>query len=433
MKYIMIENKGVIEKEALTLLGASTKRDDSSKIGFFGSGNKYAIATFLRLGVPFRIFSGTDEIHVSTEDVDYRGKTFARICINGESTSLTTDMGPQWEEWMAIREWVSNSMDEGESLTLMSTEEVTGKEGYSRFYIGHVPSIKTIIDEWNSLFTFDRRDCLYSSEKGKIFSHTKKDEGLLLFRKGIRVHKGDSRRSIFEYDIPTLPINESRVVDSIYTASFHVARFLASVDDPSIIRKLFRSLSKSKDYFESEIDWKYSSVYELPDSWWQTVHNKDIIVNSVAEYYEDITRKNNYYLVNSNMAFLLNRVYGDALKIYGLSSDGNVFAYKKVEKTKKIDYLLVECVEFLKKAQYEISYPIEVVAFERDHVLGMAQDNTILLSDKVFEKGKKEIVSTIIEENEHLKTSYADCTRPFQNHFINMFISEKEDRFGMYL
>ena len=45
MNYLMIENKGVLDTEALVLIGASTKRDEEGKIGFFGSGNKYALAT----------------------------------------------------------------------------------------------------------------------------------------------------------------------------------------------------------------------------------------------------------------------------------------------------------------------------------------------------------------------------------------------------
>ena len=46
--YLIIRNKGIIVEEAITLLGASSKRDDDSKIGYFGSGLKYALACFLR-------------------------------------------------------------------------------------------------------------------------------------------------------------------------------------------------------------------------------------------------------------------------------------------------------------------------------------------------------------------------------------------------
>ena len=47
--------------------------------------------------------------------------------------------------------------------------------------------------------------------------------------------------------------------------------------------------------------------------------------------------------------------------------------------------------------------------------------------------GKKEIAMTIIEENEHLKTGLKDETRDFQNHFINMFLSQMEERIAHFL
>lgn len=46
---------------------------------------------------------------------------------------------------------------------------------------------------------------------------------------------------------------------------------------------------------------------------------------------------------------------------------------------------------------------------------------------------KKEIVATIIEENEHLKTGYGDKTKAFQSHFINLYLSEIEERIGYFL
>ena len=56
-KFIKIESKGNIDPQAFVLLGASTKRDDESKIGFFGSGLKYSIAYLLRNNIEFKVFS----------------------------------------------------------------------------------------------------------------------------------------------------------------------------------------------------------------------------------------------------------------------------------------------------------------------------------------------------------------------------------------
>jgi len=54
-KYILIQNDGEIETNSFELIGASTKRDDKTKIGFFGSGLKYSIAYMMRKGIEFKI------------------------------------------------------------------------------------------------------------------------------------------------------------------------------------------------------------------------------------------------------------------------------------------------------------------------------------------------------------------------------------------
>jgi len=94
-------------------MGISSKRGDEEKIGFFGSGNKYSIALLLREKIPFKIFSGEKEVKFTTDTVMFRGQTYEQIRINGEPTSLTTSMGPDWEPWFAIREMYCNAVDEG--------------------------------------------------------------------------------------------------------------------------------------------------------------------------------------------------------------------------------------------------------------------------------------------------------------------------------
>jgi len=431
MNYLMIENDGVLDVSSLILIGASTKRGDDSKIGFFGSGNKYAIATLIRAGVPFKIFAGEKEVVVSTEDVNFRGVEFKKILIDGQATSLTTDMGPQWEEWMAIREWVSNSIDEGGSKISKEESEMVGVEGKTRFYVGHTAKIKSIVNNWDSLFTYDRKGVAYESYDGKIFEHIDKKRELILFRKGIKVYDGDGKKSLYQYDLDDFFINESRIISSASLASNKVGSFLGRVEDVSIVKNILRHCNSSSPYWEATIDWRWS-VSRLSSAWIEEVKSKAIIVDSVADFFSDIQKSKPHYIVNVSMASMLLRNI-DGLTVYGLNETGEVTAYKSVEVTPKIDYLLQESVNFLNNTKYNIKYPIEVVSFEKKNVLGMAHDGKILLSESVFNLGKKEIISAIIEENEHLNTGFSDCTRAFQTHFITMFLSEKEERFNIYL
>lgn len=104
-KYILIQNDGEIESNSFELIGASTKRNDTTKIGFFGSGLKYSIAYMIRNDIGFRIFSGEQELCFSTIPEKLKDQTFDRICINGKPTSYTTTMGPTWtEDWLILRE-----------------------------------------------------------------------------------------------------------------------------------------------------------------------------------------------------------------------------------------------------------------------------------------------------------------------------------------
>ena len=69
--YILIQNDGEIEINSFELIGASTKRGEPGKIGFFGSGLKYSIAYMMRNGIDFKVFSGTNEIVFSLKSEDF--------------------------------------------------------------------------------------------------------------------------------------------------------------------------------------------------------------------------------------------------------------------------------------------------------------------------------------------------------------------------
>ena len=430
MKHIMIENKGELDVSSLILLGASTKREDDSKIGFFGSGNKYAIATLIRMGVGFKIFSGDNEVVITTNDIDFRGRTFKQILIDGQPTSLTTDMGPQWEEWMALREWVSNSIDEGQSNIVTDAENVAGKDGYTRFFIEHSPGIRTVIDDWNLYFTFDRDDVKFENKQGKLFPQTNIDETMVLFRKGIRVYLAEGTKSLYQYDLNAFNINESRIIDNLYSAGCRMLDFINTIDDVNILKNILKKAFVG-DYFESRLSWKWG-VSKLSEHWKTAIDDYVIVVDSLSGYFEDLLRSKNHYLVSAEMAYQIKHSFPD-VQVYGINDDGAQLAHKKVEPTKKIEFLLKECMSFLQETEYNLADPIEIVEFDRTDVLGLAEGGKILLSPKLFEMGKKEIVRTIVEEQEHLRSGLKDCSRAFQNHWINLFISEKEERFAIFL
>jgi len=130
--FLKIENPGVADPLAFTLLGASTSRQsgNSNTIGKFGSGNKHGVAVCLRHELPPIIFPGTLRMTFGTTDVKMDAgthiKTFARVQVKyggkdrqGVSRSSTEDLGFVLEygasDWsgidLALREFVSNAID----------------------------------------------------------------------------------------------------------------------------------------------------------------------------------------------------------------------------------------------------------------------------------------------------------------------------------
>ena len=431
MKHLLIENKGELDISSLILLGASTKRSDDSKIGFFGSGNKYAIATLIKHGIKFHIFSGDREIVISTMDISFRDIEFKKIIIDGRETSLTTSMGPQWEPWMALREWVSNSIDEGSYNVVASTDSVTGREGYTRFFVEHSPSVNEMIENWNSYFTFDREDVVSKGVDGSIFSQTDENNSLVLYRKGIRVFFDKGITSLYHYDLSTYEINESRLIDSIHTAEYRTCRFLANISDVSVARNILKH-AFIDTHWEGRLPWRYGCGGSLNSTWRVAIDNHSIIVDTLSGYFIDIQQSKDCYIVSLEMAQQIKRSFSD-VKVYGMDDSGETVGFKQVDANTKQQFLLKDCLKFCEDTQYSVDYPIEIVEFEDNAVLGRAFQGKILLSSKLFEQGRKEIVKTLIEENEHLKTGFKDCSRAFQNHLFNLFLTEKEERFGYFL
>ena len=153
--YLVISNNGLIEKEDLFLIGSSTKRNQSGKIGMFGSGWKYALSWLIRNDVSPKIFSGLKEIKVDYTVVLHRDNPVKVITVDGEKTSITTSMGPKWNGWMALREIVSNAIDEGgfNMTTILNPKELNNlDENSTVIYIPINFELSEVLRNFNNYF-----------------------------------------------------------------------------------------------------------------------------------------------------------------------------------------------------------------------------------------------------------------------------------------
>lgn len=86
-------------------------------------------------------------------------------------------------------------------------------------------------------------------------------------------------------------------------------------------------------------------------------------------------------------------------------------------------------LEFLNECEHPIQYPITIVDFKEPEVKGSCGDENIYVGRSALNSVHLTI-KVLIEENEHLKTGYSDCTRAFQDHFLELFVNEKTKRFS---
>jgi len=429
-KFIKIESKGNIDPQAFVLLGASTKRDDESKIGFFGSGLKYSIAYLLRNNIEFKVFSEYQEIKFTTNTANFRDKSFSVIVIDGKETSMTTEMGIDWEAWYILREIYCNALDEGSAnISIVDREECVPVEDKTVFYIAITTELKDVIANWELYFSTNRSDLFAYTDDIHFYTG---GEDLLIYRRGVRCHYGKQLKAIFHYDISWVNINESRVIKDDFDFRWKLALSLKSIEDKKVISKILRSIIGT---YEAELFWD-SAINYFSNEWLSCVNGKILVPYDNAGFWSEEIKLNpsSYMILPNSLVRGLKGRFEDDIKVIG-EGDGVKMGNMKMltELSPKQQALLDDSKEFLKNAGYVIEHDIVVVRFAKADRLGLASENKIMLSDKIFDLGRKEIVATIIEENEHLITGYSDETRAFQNHFIMKYIGELENKTGKYL
>jgi hypothetical protein len=447
-KYILIQNDGEIETNSFELIGASTKRNDNTKIGFFGSGLKYSIAYMMRSGIKFRVFSGEKEIIFTAKTENFRAQDFQRICINGIPTSYTTTMGPTWkEDWFVLREIYCNALDEAGCQIVKETENVFPSAGKTRIFIEATESLAGVVHNWNAYFADERTPifiessdvytCMLGTEDNATTRQPiqvyHKTDGVV-YRKGIRVFEDKSL--MYDYNFAFVSINEDRTAKSITGLTYAVLNLFARFSDEAYIKNVLRtSVDDTQNY-------EYRALgYTTPDdkisTQWVRFSEENLLVvkEKSGKYAEEIRE-------SKKEAFLIPMIFARQLKknqpdcrIMGMGSILGKVSAEEIELTAKMQFLLKEVRASLEEMKYHIHYEIKAAIFDNDEVLGKADmtNKTILIADKTFDLGRREIAMTLMEENEHLKSGKEDETRAFQNHIFSQWLTSMENANGLFL
>ena len=410
--YVLFVNEGEIPVNAFKLLGASSKRGDASKIGFYGTGLKYAIALMLRENIGFKVYSGVNEVKIGKRSTKFLDQKIDVMTVNGEKTSITLDAGIDWEPWFAIREIYSNTIDEGGQMKVGT--EIEPEPLKTKIYVDlDSEKLKDIFANWNDYFTTSR----VIKEKladGNILPKLPSNPYYTVFRKGIRAYS-NTTHSLFDYDLQSLEINESRVAKYSWQTQEKASTLLAKSSLDTILQ--FISLGDSSEtrlYAEWENSfWEYCGTRFSKD-WLVAIDSRKLVPNDYAGRFE---LSENTLVLPDRLIKKLKESFGRAVHVVGEDDE----PYTVVD---DVDREPIEkSMDFLSRAGLTFNRSIVHVAdFSDNSILGTVDKNKVILSTRLLNDQASLLDETLLEEIVHLKTGHPDNSRQMQNYLFKTII-----------
>jgi hypothetical protein len=413
--YIKISNNGVIDFGAFTLLGASTKRNDATKIGEYGSGLNYAIAWLMRNNVTFRVFAGMQEVKFAKHPTDMRGQQFDIICVNGQPTSFTTEMGHDWKPWFVLRELWCNALDEGgEDLDgCYAGEIIPAGDDKTVFYIATTPELMEVIDRWDEYFC-NKREIIAEAAGVKLYAG-KGD--MVVYRKGVRIHTEKGVPSAFHYDFADIAINEARVLNNHWELRWKLAEWFAK-HAPAKALRILMSKMREGDLFEHGLRFEYQHTYS--HAWAEALGGRPVVEREIAGHYSDLPQFHRAVQLPKAIIDKLLKTEQNITHVAGIYSKAGA---KVRAATEKEAYTLKQALYYLKEMQYEIRFDVHVCDFADSLQSGLYCDNAIYIGGQAFNTVAT-LCMTLMEENEHGITGFEDNTRDFQNHLLQRWFQQ---------
>lgn len=415
MKYLKIKNNGVLDIRLVALMGGTTKSNDEFKIGQFGTGLKYTLAYLIRNNIDFHIFAGKEKIDIQIVSETIRDEVFNIICINGNRTSITDRMGSEWSTWMIIRELWCNALDEGGSLR-ESSELLEGEENTTTFFIQITPEIKEVMLKWDTYFLHDKAP-LFNSNECAIYPG---GDSLRIYKNGVLIKEERAKPALYSYDLKNAQINELREYNG--SLSYPIFKCLRKAD-PKIITNFLESVNE--DHYEAEAD--YNWYENFSDNWITAIGNAKIIYQEALDRIKDRGAD----IDTTGIICVPEAIYKALTKQF--KGIGALMVADKVNEfyetySSDSDEKIKQGLVILENAGYNFSPELKFV-------FGIFGDKTVwarvsmdkkevLISENIADKSLFDVVTTLIEENEHFKTGFSDNTREFQQHFIDLYANK---------
>lgn len=281
-KYIRIWNKAdSVSRISLEKLGYSTKRNDPTTIGQFGSGIKFAPIAAIRNGMKW-FFSGSDnngdyilEYVVETEDgidcIAYKYGDYIK------SSSFTLDAGClSWSDYFQIyREPVANAMDSSNGdkqswgIEIVDEQDIKTYPGEFCVFITATPELMKVHNNFDKYFLVNRK-LVCNNTGNSVEMYEKIDDSFRVYSHGVLVHENSDIKSLYDYNIDAIQLNEERNIKSLWDLEYTMTTAIAGMKSSSIIKDLI-SAGMSPDasaYFEfSKLNSSTLSYSVNSDAW----------------------------------------------------------------------------------------------------------------------------------------------------------------------
>ena len=369
-------NEGVIDLNTIRTMGVSVK-DTDNPIGYFGTGLKYAIATLLRTGHKITLKAGDTYYSFATQKIAVRGKDFDIVHMNEEQLGFTTDLGKDWEVWMAYRELASNVIDEGGHTSTMPPRDdndsgtlfkVIGKE----ITDAHQKRSDVFCEGYPE-FT-DRHVEIHSGPSGKMFY------------RGIRVQELELN-SMFTYNVMSdLILTEDRTIKYDWEVKQRLSRVLPSINNRNFAERLIFC----RGYWEETLDFTRCS------------DPSEAFLDAVADNFNNLQ-------ISMSARDLLKK--HRPMEIEGGSA------------TKQEEQTITEAVDMAAFLGAKVGRDdITVVEDLGQDIMALMKDKKIYITKRCIANGTDFLAITLYEEWIHRDLGYYDESRSMQQYLFDKIL-----------
>ncbi len=379
-----------IDLTAVFTFGINAKENDNA-IGYFGTGLKYATATLLRTSHALALFTGGDEFEIEDRHFEFRGKEFRKVFLGDRELGFTTELGKNWEVWMAFRELHSNTLDE---LGFTTDDSKAAFDWCADRVLKNLPYTMIEVKGSAIALAYQQRDIIFCAssivaKSGEL--EVRAGRSSYIYYRGVRAFDLGSP-SMFTYNIT----KECRLSEDRFLMggmdNYSMGRMIAQLGDVACLR----------------------TILTAPEGVVEAVFDFDPCDPS-DEFFQAFQQCANDARVNKTARALMMR------------------KGKIIDKEVELDAIqrqqLDNAVGFLKAIGHDVSrYPIKVV--ELLGPLGMAKEGIIYISPAAFRMGTKYVAGTLYEEFIHLSEGVFDETRAMQNILIDTIMSMGERLIG---